>query len=166
MTPLYIIIFLLHMYISLERESEVVQSCPSLWDRMDCGLPGSSIYGTLQARILEWVAISFSEIFPTQGLTLGLLHCRQTLYHLSHQGSPTRWLKTTEIYPVTVLEARSLKSRFARATLPLKPVGNPSSSHPSFWWLASTLCHLWFIDASIDWIRPHLNELILTWLPL
>ena len=88
MTPLYIIIFLLHMYISLERESEVVQSCPSLWDRMDCGLPGSSIYGTLQARILEWVAISFSEIFPTQGLTLGLLHCRQTLYHLSHQGSP------------------------------------------------------------------------------
>ena len=40
-----------------------------------------------QARILEWVDISFSRrIFPTQGLNLGLLHCRQSLYQLSHQG--------------------------------------------------------------------------------
>ena len=40
-----------------------------------------------QARILEWVAISFSRgIFPTQRLNLGLLHFRQILYHLNHQG--------------------------------------------------------------------------------
>ena len=44
--------------------------------------------GILQARILEWVAISFSRgIFLTQGSKPGLLHCRQTLYPLSHQGS-------------------------------------------------------------------------------
>ena len=37
----------------------VTQSCPTLCDLMDCSLPGSSVHGILQARILEWVAISF-----------------------------------------------------------------------------------------------------------
>ena len=40
-----------------ERESEVAQSCPTLCDPMDCNLPGSSVHGILQARILEWGAI-------------------------------------------------------------------------------------------------------------
>ena len=42
-------------------ESEVAQSCPTLCDRMDCSLPGSSVHGIFQARVLEWVAISFSR---------------------------------------------------------------------------------------------------------
>ena len=41
--------------------SEVAQSCLTLSDPLDCGLPGSSVPGILQARILEWVAISFSN---------------------------------------------------------------------------------------------------------
>ena len=41
--------------------SEFAQSCPSLWDPIDCSLPGSSVHGIFQARILEWVAISFSN---------------------------------------------------------------------------------------------------------
>ena len=40
---------------------EVTQSCPTLCDPMDCSLPGSSIHGIFQARIVEWVAISFSR---------------------------------------------------------------------------------------------------------
>ena len=44
-----------------KKESEVTQSCPTLCDPKDCSLPGSSIYGIFQARILEWVAISFSR---------------------------------------------------------------------------------------------------------
>ena len=36
-------------------------SCPTLCDPMDCSLPGSSVHGIFQARILEWVAISFSN---------------------------------------------------------------------------------------------------------
>ena len=40
-------------------ESEVVQSCPTLCDPMHCSLPGSSIHGIFQARVLEWIAISF-----------------------------------------------------------------------------------------------------------
>ena len=48
------------------------------------GLPGSSVHGILQARILEWVAIPFSRgLFPTQGANPGFLHCRQILYCLS-----------------------------------------------------------------------------------
>ena len=42
-----------------ESESEVAQSSPTLCDPMDCSLPGSSIHGIFQARILKWVAISF-----------------------------------------------------------------------------------------------------------
>ena len=41
--------------------SEVAQSCLTLCNPVDCSLPGSSIHGTLQARILQWVAISFSR---------------------------------------------------------------------------------------------------------
>ena len=43
-----------------ESESEVVQSCPTLSDRMDCSPPGSSIHGIFQARVLEWGALAFS----------------------------------------------------------------------------------------------------------
>ena len=43
-----------------QSESEVAQSCLTLCDPMDCSLPGSSIHGIFQARILQWVAISFS----------------------------------------------------------------------------------------------------------
>ena len=58
---------------------------------MDCSLPGSSVHGILWARILVWVAMPFSRgIFPTQEGNPGLLHCRQILYHLRHQGSPRR----------------------------------------------------------------------------
>ena len=41
--------------------SEVAQSCPTPSDPMDRSLPGSSIHGIFQARVLEWVAIAFSE---------------------------------------------------------------------------------------------------------
>ena len=44
-----------------KKESEVTQSSPTLCDPMDCNLPGSSVHGIFQARILKWVAISFSR---------------------------------------------------------------------------------------------------------
>ena len=44
----------------VKREREVIQSCPSLRNPMDCSLPGSSIHGIFQARVLEWDAIAFS----------------------------------------------------------------------------------------------------------
>ena len=42
-------------------DREVAQSCPTLCDPMDCSPAGSSVHGILQARIMEWVAISFSR---------------------------------------------------------------------------------------------------------
>ena len=44
----------------VKSESEVAQSCPTLSDPMDCRLPGSSIHGIFQSRVVEWVAIAFS----------------------------------------------------------------------------------------------------------
>ena len=54
---------------------------------MDCSLPGFSVYGIFQARILEWVAISYSGIFLTQGSNLHLLrllHWQMNSLVLSH----------------------------------------------------------------------------------
>ena len=44
----------------VKSESEAAQSCPTPSDPMDCSLPGSSIHGIFQARVLEWGAIAFS----------------------------------------------------------------------------------------------------------
>ena len=45
----------------VKSESEVAQSCPTLSDPMDYSLPGSSVHGIFQARVLEWGAIAFSS---------------------------------------------------------------------------------------------------------
>ena len=47
--------------IKVKSQSEVAQSCPTLSNPMDCSLPGSSIHGIFQARVLEWGAIAFSK---------------------------------------------------------------------------------------------------------
>ena len=57
----------------VKNESEVAQSCPTLSDPMDCSLPGSSVHGILQARVLEWVAIAFPGSKPLLLLLLLLL---------------------------------------------------------------------------------------------
>ena len=53
----------------VKSESEVAQSCPTLRDPMNFSLPGSSVHGIFQARVLEWVAIAFSE---TRGYPEGI----------------------------------------------------------------------------------------------
>ena len=62
----------------VKSESEVAQSCPTPRDHMDCSLPGSSIHGIFQARVLEWGAIAFSVaqgyshlvLVPNPGLSI------------------------------------------------------------------------------------------------
>ena len=67
------------------------QSCLTLCDPKDCSLPGSSVHGILQARILEWVAIPFSRGSSQPRDQTWVFrcydHCSQILYCLSHQGS-------------------------------------------------------------------------------
>ena len=70
------------------KESEVVQSCPTLCDPMDCGLPGSSVHGIFLARILEQVAVSVSRRSsqPRDGTLVSHI-VGSCFYCLSHQGS-------------------------------------------------------------------------------
>ena len=62
-----------------ESESEVAQSCPTLSDPMDCSLPGSSIHGIFQARVLEWGAIAFSDDQPRQ-------HIKKQRHYFANKG--------------------------------------------------------------------------------
>ena len=89
------------------------QSCMTLCDPVDCSPPGFSVHGILQARVLEWVAIASSKgSSQPRGLNLHLLcllllHCRHTLYPVSHWGglplslwlspltAPTPWMSLT-----------------------------------------------------------------------
>ena len=65
--------------------AKLLQSCPTLYDPVDCGPPGSSVHGILQARILEWVAISFSRRSspPRDGSLVSSASCisKRVLYH-------------------------------------------------------------------------------------
>ena len=59
--------------IKAKSESKVAQSCPTLRDPMDCTLPGSSVRGIFQARVLEWGDIVFSDIYYTSCIQNSLL---------------------------------------------------------------------------------------------
>ena len=52
----------------VKSESDVAQSCPTLGDPMDYSLPGSSVHGIFQARVLEWGAIAFSVTTPYRAI--------------------------------------------------------------------------------------------------
>ena len=77
----------------VKSESEVAQSCPTLSDPIDCSLPGSSIHGIFQARVLEWGAIAFSELTSTAcenilaEATSGPSHVLPILTLCAHPGS-------------------------------------------------------------------------------
>ena len=67
----------------------VTQSCPTLCDPKNCSLQGSSVHWDFPGKNTRVGCHTLLQgIFPTQGSNLGLLHCRQILYHLCHQGSP------------------------------------------------------------------------------
>ena len=78
----------------LVQFSSVAQSCLTLCDPTDCGLPGSSVYEISQARILEWIAISFSRVSSQirDRTHVSCIFCigRQILYHLEPTGKPRR----------------------------------------------------------------------------
>jgi len=87
----------------------MAQSCPTLCNPMDYNPPGSSAHGILQARINKVGCHSLLQgIFPTQGWNLSLLHCRQILYYLRHQGSPWEGTKDPWLCLITTLLLLSL----------------------------------------------------------
>ena len=72
--------------------AELLQSCPTLCNPVDCSLPGCSVHGILQARILKWIAMPSSKgsSWPGDQTHISYVSCigRQVLYLQRHQGSP------------------------------------------------------------------------------
>ena len=66
----------------------VAQSCPTLCDPVDCSRQAPLSIGFSRKNARVGCHALLQGIFPTQGSNLCLLHCRQILYHLSHQGKP------------------------------------------------------------------------------
>ena len=75
----------------VKSESEVAQLWPTLRDPMDCSLPGSSVHGIFQARILEWGAIAFSDKAYSVAMK-NQATCEKKLMHLNVT-SETTWTK-------------------------------------------------------------------------
>ena len=76
-----------------ESESEVAQSCPTLRDPTDCSLPGSSVHGIYQARVLEWGAIAFSSLILYHLLFLLLLIFSSIRVFSTESALPNGWPK-------------------------------------------------------------------------
>ena len=80
-----------HIYIK-EVCAKPFQSCPTLRNPMDCSLPRSSVHETLQARMMEWIAMCSSRVFLTQRSSgISCVSCcigRPVVYHSRHLGSP------------------------------------------------------------------------------
>ena len=96
----------------------VAQLCPTLWDPIDCSLPGCSVHGDSPGKNTGVGSLSLlQEIFPTQGWNPRLLHCRQILYRLSHLGSlPTSWA-TTSPSQDGILKKQGKRTTMVRAYL-------------------------------------------------
>ena len=73
-----------------------LQSCPTLWDPMDCNPPGSSVHGILQARELEWLPFPSPGDLPNSGVEPRSPVLR-ILYHLSQQGQ-VNWTSNVNNY--------------------------------------------------------------------
>ena len=98
----------------VKSESEVDQSCLTLCDPMDCSLPGSSIHGILQARTLEWVAISFSSAqkWKGKGKSLSRVPLFATPWAAAHQAPPSMGFSRQEHWSGVPLPLLSYKKEW------------------------------------------------------
>ena len=109
--------------LKVKSESEVAQSCPTLSNPMDCSLPGSSIHGIFQARILEWGAIAFSYklnliIMQCFYLYLMLFNMHLILWNhfLSHENFPISAAHEFLSLALLLLESKSRCYSFSQNT--------------------------------------------------
>ena len=75
------------------KENEVSQSCPTLCNLMDCSLSGSSVHAIFQARVPEWVAISFSRAFSNPGFKARSLAWQADALPSEPPGKPLKDIK-------------------------------------------------------------------------
>ena len=115
----------------------VAQSCPTLCDPVDCSPPGSSVHGDSPGKKAAVSSLSLLQgIFQTQESNWGLLHCRQTLYQLSYQGSPSHWhihyFKLVILWETADMVKWTLLSRVRRFVTPWT-LQSMEFSRPEYW---------------------------------
>ena len=96
-----------------KSESEVAQLCPTLSDPMDCSPPGSSVHGIFQARVLEWVAISFSNAGKRK-VKVKLLSCVRlftTPWTAAYQAPPSMGFSRQEYWSGVPLPSLKMRPR-------------------------------------------------------
>ena len=125
-----------------ESESEVAQWCLTLWDPMDCSLKGSSVHGIFQARILEWIAISFLEFLskasssstPTGSPETEFPQHRSTFVQISGHLPTRRWQPSVSLVSRPGEMASEMPGNLSNERHDSKEQGTwgsaPVSSHP------------------------------------
>ena len=107
--------FLIKKILTLVSESEVAQSCPTLCDPIDCSLPGFSVYGIFQARVLEWVTIFFSRRSsrPRDWTWVSCIIGRHFTVWATREVSTNDWIvdKETSTNFSTLVKVRNLQDR-------------------------------------------------------
>ena len=96
---------------SLDQFSSVAQSCPTLCNPKDCSLPGSSVHGIFQARVLEWVAISFSRDLPNPGIKPGSPALQADVLLSEPPGKTSNYWKKEAANVIINMMQRHLKSK-------------------------------------------------------
>ena len=112
----------------VKSESEVAQLCPTPSNPMDCSLPGSSVHGIFQARVLEWVAIAFS-ITMVQFSSIQLLsrvHLFGTQWTAAHQASLSITNSQSLPKPISIESVMPSNHLILCCPLPLLPSIFPS----------------------------------------
>ena len=127
-----------HIFLNtLAAAAKLLQSCPTLCDPIDGGPPGSPVPGILQARTLEWVAISFCNAWKWKHKVKSLSRVRllATPWTAAHQAPPSMGFSRQEYWSGVPYPYNLLKL----LTSPFSVLSHPSHSHFQLGWV-ETVC--------------------------
>ena len=132
----------------VKSESEFSQWCLTLSDPMDCSLPGSSIHGIFQARVLEWVAIAFSS---TRLLVIIIIHSEKQSFKMLWGSSQFSVQFSSSVMPDSLWPYGLQHSRLP---CPSPTLGACSNSCPSNQWCHPTISSFIISFSSFLWSFP------------
>ena len=134
--------------IKVKSESEVAELCPTFCDPMDCIPPGSSVHGIFQARVLEWVAIAFSDyVLSTYWNVNHNRHNRlsfllNNLYNLLISSSLNIW-KRRALWILRFIQSYLESSRYGTRIQAGQAVYPLQSQLPDAYWLVLCMWIAW-----------------------
>ena len=139
----------------------VAQSCPTLWNPMECSPPDSSVHGIL-SRQEYWSHSLLQGIFLTQGSNPGLLHCRWILYHLNQgrhfwdglEADVSRQAQSLQDFPALIHRSWAQRLFFAatlasQLSVPTCPSGSPPQTRCHWHWPGPALFRLSGISVAL-----------------